>query len=114
MLKHRKLDQLLQELSGSSEAVEERSCMCERCLEEGEPPACAPGAKLRPFQSCRGERVPRVSVICPAGCGRTVVPLLCDEVVVVLALWGTSRASEGWVDLNSFLVCSARSCHVLL
>lgn len=62
-----------------------------------------PRGKLRPFQSCRGEGFPGTPVICPAGCGGSVVSPLCDEVVVVLAFWGTSRASAGLVDLNPFL-----------
>lgn len=80
-------------------AVEERNCLYERCLEEGEHPAGASRGKLRPFQSCRGEGVPGRPVICPTSCDGTVVPLLRDEVVVFLAFWGTSRASGGLVDL---------------
>lgn len=96
-------------------AVEERNCLYERCLEEGEHPAGASRGKLRPFQSCRGEGVPGRPVICPTSCGGTVVPLLCDKVVVFLAFWGTSRASGALVDLNNpFLMCSAKSCLVLL
>lgn len=78
--------------------------MCERGWEEGEAPACVPKGKLRPLQSCRAEGVPGASVICPTGCGQTVVSMLCEEVVVFSAFWETSRASEGLVDvINPFL-----------